>query len=282
LHSLFEGPAVTYSNLILAAVISSPDHPAWQWLAKRNGHIDGLSLKLCVGQNGDQLSGWMQPLQTLSSIPSVQLRVEWVGSIDELDHPFISQWLRQYAQIISHLTIEVDVSEDRLKLRDFSEAAAPCSSLDLTVSTYFFNQVVDLADLAPVAASLQRLHCQSRTGQHDCFNGAQAFTSMSHLTALRLELVDFQTEELWSVLANLTSLQDLSFIGSATGDPSPLSALTRLSSLYLHSYQPEEDQAPFSFSSLQPLSTLQQLERLDLCGHAVLPRLSRAWLGSAI
>jgi hypothetical protein len=33
LHSLYEGPAVTYSDLFLAGAISSPVHPVWQWLA---------------------------------------------------------------------------------------------------------------------------------------------------------------------------------------------------------------------------------------------------------
>jgi hypothetical protein len=51
----------------------------------------------------------------------------------------------------------------------------------------------------------------------------------------------------------------------ACGDPSPLSALTGLSFLLLRSCELEaEDQTPFGFSSLQPLSTLQQLEELHL------------------
>jgi Leucine-rich repeat (LRR) protein len=57
---------------------------------------------------------------------------------------------------------------------------------------------------------------------------------------------------------------------SASGDPSPLSALTGLTSLYLKSLEQNAagDGAPFSFSSLQPLSTLQQLRELHLEGHA--------------
>jgi hypothetical protein len=91
LHGLSQGPAVSYSNLSLAAAISSPDHPSWQWLAKRSGRIAGLSLELRLGvpndgndddgtEDADQLIVWTQPLQTLSSIPGVQLRVEWAGS----------------------------------------------------------------------------------------------------------------------------------------------------------------------------------------------------------
>jgi hypothetical protein len=80
LHSLYEGPAVTYSNLLLAAVISSPVHPIWPWLARKCGRIAGLSLELRLGLrlemlgddaigDADELHDWMQPLQTLSRIP---------------------------------------------------------------------------------------------------------------------------------------------------------------------------------------------------------------------
>jgi hypothetical protein len=57
LRTLSEGPAMTYSNLSLAAAISSPDHPVWKWLQKRRGRIAGLSLKLRVTKDMDQLSG---------------------------------------------------------------------------------------------------------------------------------------------------------------------------------------------------------------------------------
>jgi hypothetical protein len=72
---------VTYNNLFVAAAISSPGRTLWKWLAKRSGRINGMSLKLHVGQNDGHLSGWIQPLQTLSGIPGVQLRLEWVDSI---------------------------------------------------------------------------------------------------------------------------------------------------------------------------------------------------------
>jgi hypothetical protein len=112
LHSLSEGPAVAYSNLLLATEISSPDHPFWQWLVKKSGRIAGLSLELRLAvlgddgdeddhdddddeptENADQLPDWTQPLQSLSAIPGVQLRVTWGGKIADLDHPCISLWL---------------------------------------------------------------------------------------------------------------------------------------------------------------------------------------------
>jgi Leucine-rich repeat (LRR) protein len=269
LHGLSEGPAVTYSNIIVAAVISSPDHPAWQWLAKRNGRMAGLRLKLRVGQNGNQRLRWMQPLETLSSIPNVQLRVHWVGIVADLDHPCIAQWLEQHGQLISHLTVELLVSESRLKLKDFSKAAAPCKSLDLTI-TYDCNEEVDLAALTAVAGSLRRLTCQpEHSVGSSSLKGTSILNSMSRLTALHLSSDDLGNEEPWALLANLRGLQRLYLTVGACGDPSPLSALTGLTYLNLRSFPLEDDdQAPFSFTSLQPLSTLQQLEVLHLGLHA--------------
>jgi hypothetical protein len=219
-------------------------------------------------ENADQLAGWMQPLQTLSGIPAVQLQVDWVGSIDDLDHPFIHQWLKQHGKLISHLTVEVHVSEDRLELKDFSDAAASCKSIDLKIR-HSSSHTVDLADLDSAAGSLKRLTCTPHGFMElGTLRGASAFNSMSQLVALDLASEDFLQEEPWGMLAILTSLQQLRLTVRASGDPSPLSALTRLSSLHLYSLGiGPGGQVPFSFSTLQPLSTLQQLERLYLGGH---------------
>jgi hypothetical protein len=274
MYSLSAGPAVTYSNLFLARAISSRDHPAWQWLAKRRDRTAGLSLGLRLGMIGagaledaDQLADWMQPLQTLSGIPGVQLRVEWVGSIEDLDHPGTVQWLKQHIQLISHITVLVDISNDRLKLREFSKVAAPCRSVDLTI--WHAYQVVDLAHLAPLAGSVHRLTCETHADRGNV-RGSSALSSMSQLVELRLVREEFGNEEAWGDLAKLTSLQQLELQRvSANGDPSPLSALTGLTSLSLQSHGIEADnEAPFSFSSLQPLSTLQQLKVLHLGSYA--------------
>jgi hypothetical protein len=96
---------VTYRNLTLAATIISPDHPAWQWLAKRSGRIAGLSLELRLRpelagdddsfevdtddddtyveatQNIAQVLDWMQPLQYTDSLwhpwSSAERRLGW-------------------------------------------------------------------------------------------------------------------------------------------------------------------------------------------------------------
>jgi Leucine-rich repeat (LRR) protein len=94
---------------------------------------------------------------------------------------------------------------------------------------------------------------------------------MPQLTFLHLAHQELGSEEPWESLAKLTSLQQLRFFQiSASGDPSPLSALTGLTSLYLESLKELEAAygPPFTFSSLQPLSTWQQLEQLHLEGHA--------------
>jgi hypothetical protein len=269
---------MTYRNLIFAAAISTFDHPVWQWLANRNGRVAGLSLELrlerpdasaaragSMDELADPLPHWVQPLQILSGIPGLQLRVRWVGIIDQ---PRITQWLKQHGQLISHLAVEVFVSENRQKRREFSEAAAPCKFIDLKC-VHLNHEVLDLADLGPVAGSLRCLTCQPDTVAYGSVRGADAFNSMSQLTSLHLVHEDLGNEEPWTVLATLPSLQQLRLEVISSGDPSPLSALTKLSALRLKSSQLEaNDQAPFSFSSLQPLSTLQQLEVLSLGGQA--------------
>jgi hypothetical protein len=162
--------------------------------------------------------------------------------------------------------VEVEIHEDRLQLREFAEAAAPCNSIDLGINNA--DESLDLADLVPLAGSLGCLTCyyDGEIG-FGVFRGLSALSSLNQLTSLCLISVDLSNEEPWDHLAKLTNLRQLCIHGDANGDPSPLSALTRLSSLDLFSpgsYVLE----PFSFSSLQPLSTLQQLQTLQLSSHA--------------
>jgi Leucine-rich repeat (LRR) protein len=212
---------------------------------------------------------WVQPLQTLSGIPGVQLRVEWVGSIERADHPFIAQWLKQHGKRISNLAVEINVSNDRLKLREFAEAAEPCRSIDLSIN-HPANHLVDLHDLDPVALSLQVITCACAWGHGvlglGVLRNASALTRMSQLTALHLAYEELELEGPWGLLAKLTQLQRLTLSTCAAGDPSTLSALTGLASLHLESVR--RGPAPFSFSSLQPLRTLEQLEELHIMGHA--------------
>jgi hypothetical protein len=175
----------------------------------------------------------------------------------------------QHGHLISHLTLKITVGGDRQKLREFSEAAARCRSVELTL-LHPPGQVVDLADLKAVAGCLCCFTCRPTSSGRGSLIGTSVFSSMSQLTALDVDREQFGSEEPWGMLAKLTSLQQLEFLEvSATGDPSPLSALTGLKLLDLHSIEHAADgPAPFSFSSLQPLSALQQLEVLHLWDHA--------------
>jgi hypothetical protein len=87
----------------------------------------------------------------------------------------------------------------------------------------------------------------------------------TQLTALNCDATYSELQEPWGLLAMVTSLQRLTLAVAASGDPSPLSALTGLTYLNLRGAELRADKhATFSFSSLQPLSTLQQLQELHL------------------
>jgi hypothetical protein len=271
LHGLSEAAVVTYSNIHVPGTIRSSAHQVWQWLAKRMGRIAGLRLQLCMeieeyeGVDNDELLEWTQSLQALSGIPDVQLRVKWEGNMFYQNHLCLNRWLRQHGQTISHLTVQFEISDDRLNLRDFAEAAASCKSVDLSV-LHDEEEATDLAELAPLAGSLERLIC--KCGPYDGFlSGFGALSSLRQLTCLHLCHEDLTREQPWDHLAHLTSLEELYVDVSASGDPSPLLALTRLSSLYVDSRDGGHDN-PSSFSSLQPLSAFQQLQRLHLGHHA--------------
>jgi hypothetical protein len=265
LHSQCEGPAVTYCNLNVPGTISSPAHQVWQWLAKRSGRVAGLILNLKLegeyAEHEESLLQWTQQLKTLSGIPGVQMTVEWEHGYYDQDYSKAHQWLRANGQSIKHLTVDVYVNEDKLKLRRFVEAAAHCRSIGLSIESHHLE--VNLADLAPLAGSLDYVICDCGFDMDPGRLSSLSVLTIHQLTSLCLECVDFTNEQPWSQLAKLTTLNQLSLQVCASGDPSPLSALTRLSSLRI--YSPVGILAdPFSFSSLQPLSTLQHLETLEL------------------
>jgi hypothetical protein len=259
---------VTYRDIHVPRTIRSPAHQVWHWLAQRSGRVAGLSLDLDLVIAPNEAAEWMQPLQILSGIPSVQLRrVVWNLIYADQKHPCITQWLRQHGRNINHLEVEARISEDMLELRELAEAAAVCKSVDLSI-VHEPNQVIDLAELAPLRGSLRCFTCECDDDDGEgILSSVRALSSLQQLTSFNLHHETFTTEEPWDHLANLTTLEQLSMKVWASGDPAPLSALTRLSLLDLDSR--EGDHAyPFGFSSLQPLSTLQQLESLRLVWYA--------------
>ena len=174
--------------------------------------------------------------------------------------------------LVSDICADTVSNGDRLKLQDFCKAAARCRSLDLTVSPCS-DDPLDIGALDPVAGSLVRLEVGNPVYRYHGgeLESVRSLSLLSHLTSLSLGGVGFGGEEPWVHLAELTSLKQLFLRVAASGDPSPLSALTGLSSLRLESYTAvgqDEVFSPCTFSSLQPLSALQQLVDLGLTGKA--------------
>ena len=124
--------------------------------------------------------------------------------------------------------------------------------------------------LGPVTGSLARLNLISAPGfVHRALQGVSSLSSLSQLTSLSVGNYEFGAEEPWTHLAGLTNLKQLSLEVAASGDPSPLSALTKLTSLWVRSHVLHGSLIiPCTFSSLQPLSTLQQLKELVLYGES--------------
>jgi hypothetical protein len=167
------------------------------------------------------------------------------------------------------LTARVEVSQDGLELEHFLRAVAGCKSLQLTFDIDD-EDGPDISCLADVQGSLERL---TVFGGDNSLPGYTALTSLSRLRELELDHARLETESPWAPLASLVSLQELRLWHVyAHGDPSPLLALTGLTSLLViedhddEHYGGNDDPLGFTFSTLQPLSTLQQLQRLDFDG----------------
>ena len=299
LHALSESSAVSYRNIDVLPLIKSSDHPVWQWLAKRQGRLSGMKLEVEVDpalhgriRGNESRPDWSQPLQTLSTVSDLHLTVYCAGSIYHRANPFMQGWLKPHGYLIQALRAEVDVNAQYLSLSEFCEAAAPCRFVQLAVS-HRSQDTLNLRDLAPVLGSLVLLDIKGGILGLGKMVNVDTLTSMPELVHLLLDRLDLTAAEPWATLASLRNLEALAFNVAAYGDPSVLSELTGLTFLDLGSYEggDDVDAVPFSFSSLQPLSTLQQLKTLSLSynaceatslqGLAGLSRLKRLGLSSA-
>ena len=273
LHALSESSAVFYRDIHVRQIINSSVHPVWQWLEKRQGRVIGLKMEVEVDvdstvdeYDADPDPEWMQPLQTLAATPGLHLTVSCTGTIDAGEEPFMEEWLKPHGYLMDALTAEIEVSAGCLSLREFCEAAAPCRSIQLTVR-HEDQVLLNLTDLAPVLGSLVQLDIEGKQswGLGQIVGNFDTLISMPKLTSLSLTDLDPTAADPLATLAMLSSLEDLTVSMSAHGDPSVFSELTRLSFLDVSSYRGQDvDAVPFSFSSLQPLSALRQLERLFL------------------
>ena len=265
-HTLSESSAVMYRNLHLGSQVNSLDHPFFQWLAKRHSRVAGLTAKLqlpIVNSPGPV----PEQLRVLFGIPGLHLTLRSDVLESAPDDPLMTKVLRPHGHLIDHLISEVWINEDGLKLQDFCEAAAPCRSLDLTIRS-FSEEPHNMGALSSVAGSLVRLNLYSTTSRFNKLESGSSVSLLSQLTSLSLDKYDFGDEAPWIHLAGLTNLKNLFLRVAASGDPSPLSVLTRLSSLELQSLKLGGWQGglpvPCTFSSMQPFSTMPQLVELVL------------------
>ena len=271
-YALSEDPSISYRNLHVTQQIQEPDHPIWHWLAKRKGRVCGLKakLQLCTPADSDgaamRMDECTQPLQILSAMTNVQLTVELLDHDYDPTPPY-TPWLGQYACLIDHLDADVDINW--VTLRALADAFAPCKSLELGMS--HSEKGLDMDDLGAVAGSLVWLAVCNEMSEDVQVRGLSTLPCLSRLNTLSMHWEDLSGGDVWGHLSSLSSLRDLSLTVSASADPSALSALTGLTSLYLNPLNEETyGVPPFSFSSLQLLSTLRQLEVLTLgsCVHS--------------
>ena len=263
-YALSDSSAVMYRNLHLDNPVDSLDHPFFRWLAKRHRRVAGLTAELRL-LTVDSPEPGPEQLQLMFSIPGLHLTLRYNTEVTAPDDLFVTKVLRPHAHLIDHLTSIVHIKAGGLELQDFCEAAAPCRSLDLTVGGHSQGPL-NVGALNPVADSLVQLSLKGSAMFVRQLESVGSLSSLSQLTSLNLEDVEFVAEEPWIFLGGLTNLKQLSLWVAAPGDPSPLSALTKLSFLALASY--DEELHPYTFSSLQPLSTMQQLKELELHGEA--------------
>ena len=284
IHALSESSAVSYRDIHLDYSISSPSHPFWQWLAKRHGRVVGLTLH--VEHSPDAHGSWESPIQQLVAVPDVQLTLA-AAEYAQGPHSFMTQWLGQHSHIIGHFAAETHLSPGRTwGLQEFITAAAPCKSLALSLMVDRDDVPLNISCIADVAHSLVSLDFEFKE-----LTGITALPCLTRLSELHLEGY-LGLEEPWVPLASLTGLSTLRLLITAPGDPSPLSALTGLSTMSMMgrwvSNLPEYPL--FTFSSLQPLSNMLQLEVLYLVncctassleGLSGLSRLKDLWINES-
>ena len=291
-NKLSDSSAVSYTDIQFLKRITSAHHPIWQWLAKRQGRIDSLTLKidLCalynipqswrvqVGVAFEQLGTAGDPLQQLHSMPLVHLEV--YGYIGRINGSPLSQLLRLHGRLLEKVSVCVMPGiQGGLPLQEACECMATCRSIKLDLCEAV-QPTLNISCLTRLRQSLVQLDLSSfGNNSPRSLDSWSTISSLTRLTALRIENCKLPSEDPWAPVAALgVSLRDLNMWKvAADGDATPLSALTGLTFLQVFG-RPEPvplagDEGvaplPFSFSSLQPLSTMQQLQTLWLADYGL-------------
>ena len=237
----------SYQEIIVSC--STSIEPFWQWLAKQKRHVPSLTARIQPFPDAPfsdpaielQAKAWEQPFWLLSAIPKLQLTVRVPNTTYTARQDFMKQWLQEYAAFIDEMIAEC-VGENE----------------------YGWPSLKALVGLVHPQCKSLTVRCNGTP--HTC----GPLASLTGLTSLELSLHSFTRDSPWACLAALTGLQKLQCHFVPSHNPSPLSALTSLTSLHLARLVPKwqaglfAQPVPLSFSSLQPLSTLQQLEVLKL------------------
>ena len=243
IHALTDESA--YNYLQIRPVTSySPADPFWLWLATRGkGRTPGLKLEILPFQGRrtsaeEEQQQWGKLLPLLLSVLDLYLTVEVPPTVKPHQLPYVTGWLREYSDIISEIHVML-LAEDNtsLNLEGLVEVVSPCTKA-------------------------LRVCC-------DLPGSCEPLGRLTGLTSL--DLWSSEVHDTWRTLATLTGLKKLDASVVLVEDASPLSALTGLTSLELSHGDPRiawlyaADGASVPIiSSLQPLSTMQQLEELRL------------------
>ena len=235
-------------------VISSPEDSFWLWLAKWGHRILSLTITITPysGTHEDphqEQQLWKGPLRSLSEVYDLELTVA-MPRIASCDHPFVRQWLETHGPMITELHASLDTED------------ASCLP------------VAEFVGLAPHHCKSLVLKPVLKYGLADDFErgmlkGFHALSALSHLTSLDIgDFYNLSDEDPFGNLAALSGLRDLRCDITVDDDPTPLLALTSLTSLALdvfHIQREEgEEHGHVSFTSLWPFTVLQHLEVLDV------------------
>jgi len=202
-YNLSESSAVTYRNVFVHNTISTPDHPAWKWLAKRRGRVAGLVVKVLVSsgaelvydkgeQQGEQPAGWEGPWQSLATVQDLQLALR-IKSLGPEEPNGACQWLKQHGHLLVNCSAAVWVDWEHRTLQSLSEALAPCKALDLRVFHPSL-AVLDMSSLAAVNSCLVKLEMSGNSAD---LRGVTTSACLTKLTRLTIEHYSLTVEEPW-------------------------------------------------------------------------------------